>query len=63
MTEIGKILREIREEQGLPLKTVAIDAGCTERSVGAYERGESAPWSTLERILGALGYDLEIVKR
>jgi XRE family transcriptional regulator, regulator of sulfur utilization len=53
---LGKAIRELREAQGLSLRTFAPKAGVTFNTLSLIERGEANPtWETVKRIAGALG--------
>lgn len=48
MTEIGGLLREVREQQGLSQRRLALRAGTSQDAISRIERGAEAP--TLERL-------------
>jgi transcriptional regulator with XRE-family HTH domain len=57
---IGKRLRGIRAERGLTLQQIAAASGLTRAFISQLERGEtSASVSSLYRICGALGVELQ----
>ena len=56
------ILREARDRAGLGLREAARLAGTSHGTLRRYERGEVDPtFGTLERIVGACGYELRIL--
>ena len=62
----GRVLREARRRAGLSLRELAARAGTSHSTLCAYETGAKTPSvSTLERILRAAGFalDLELVPR
>lgn len=55
--EIGKTIRELREERKLTLEDLAFEADVTPSYISRIERGERRiPNTTLEKIAAALGY-------
>lgn len=71
-SEMGAILRELRTDYKNPRRkkrcgisqiALAQKAGVGTNLVHYYESGALTPWVNLELILGALGYELEIVKK
>jgi len=63
MSEIGKILRDLRESAGLSRSKLGAASGVNWEMIRRYEVGESAPWKPLEKTLDALGYELEVVSK
>ena len=58
------MIRDARKAAAITQLTVAERAGTTQPAVAAYESGARTPSiATLERLLGACAYDLEIVAR
>jgi transcriptional regulator with XRE-family HTH domain len=59
LTGLGQALRWLRERQARKQYRVADDAGITKGMLSAYETGRQRPsLETLDRLLGALGSDL-----
>ena len=60
--DVGSHLRRCRERAGLSQQALAISAGTSQPTVAAYESGRVTPSvSTLDRLLAACGYALDIV--
>ena len=61
---IGHRIRELREEQRLDAKTVAMKAGITPANMSRIEQGRYSPGlDILSRIASALGMQLDFVKK
>jgi transcriptional regulator with XRE-family HTH domain len=61
MEPAGALLRETRERHGLSQSRLARRAGTTQAVVSRIERGESSPSvATLRRLLGAMGWELDV---
>ncbi len=61
---IGSRIREIREEQGIEAKKLALITGIDAANISKIEQGKiSAGIDTLSKIANALGYELNFVKR
>jgi transcriptional regulator with XRE-family HTH domain len=57
----GRLLRQAREEAGITQRELAERLGCTQPAISQAEAGgASLSVSTLQRILDALGYELEL---
>jgi XRE family transcriptional regulator, regulator of sulfur utilization len=56
---LGKAIRELRQERGASLKTLAGEAGITLNMLSLIERGEGNPtWATVGEIATALGLSI-----
>jgi transcriptional regulator with XRE-family HTH domain len=57
----GDLVRRTRERQGLSQRRLARRAGTTQAVVSRIERGLASPTvDTLERLLGAMGWELDM---
>lgn len=65
MTEISEILNQLCVEDGRPACQIAEAANISPQLLFQYRRNpaRSQPWVRLEKVLDALGYELEIVKK
>lgn len=63
MTTLGSIIRELRHEQGLTQEQLGERAGVERVTVLHTELGHTRSLPTIERLLDALGYELEVVKK
>ncbi|MBO5630416.1 MAG: helix-turn-helix domain-containing protein [Aeriscardovia sp.] len=61
MPNIGEVIRYIREENGYTQGDVAEWSGVYRKTVGEIERTGRGTITNIEKILGALGYELEVV--
>ncbi|MFP5389200.1 MAG: helix-turn-helix domain-containing protein [Thermoleophilia bacterium] len=53
---LGRAIRDLRQEKGLSLKSLAPEAGITLNMLSLVERGEANPtWETVKGIAAALG--------
>jgi transcriptional regulator with XRE-family HTH domain len=59
-THPGARLRELREELGVSQRHVADLSGVSQSEVSKIERGSDVCWSTLRRLFGALGRDIDL---
>lgn len=57
-----KMVREIRAEAGMSRRALAEAAGLHPGVIQRMEDGSACTLPALERVLGAMGYELEIVK-
>ncbi len=54
--EVGRRLKEVRKEQGMTLKQVAVGSGMSPTHISEIERGKTSPTvGALRKIAGALG--------
>lgn len=60
---IGSTINQMRREQKLTQEALANQAGVTRHVVMNLELGASRSWDSVERVLDALGYELEVVKK
>lgn len=61
-TEVAALLRASREQAGMTQEELARVAGTSQSTLASYETGRREPrLSTLRRILGAAGFDLQLV--
>jgi transcriptional regulator with XRE-family HTH domain len=59
---VGKTLRNLRTENGLTQEALARRAGVTKHTISSIEVGRNcATVATLDAILGAMGYEIEIM--
>lgn len=61
MPDIGEVIRYIREEKGYTMKYLGDCCGITRQTVGRIENACNANIKSVEAILSALGYELEVV--
>ena len=62
-THIGEVIRYIREEQGLTQTFVGDMTEVERKTVGRIEATGQGRIESVEKILGVLGYELEIVPK
>jgi len=71
-SRVGKVIRRLRlryrnpyneKRCGLSQGQLSKKAGVGEHVVHLYEAGKAEPWKNLEKVLGALGYRLEIMPK
>ncbi|MDZ4257472.1 MAG: helix-turn-helix transcriptional regulator [Gemmatimonadales bacterium] len=61
-TDLPALLRTARLRAGLSQRALAARAGTTQSVVARIELGEVSPtWGTIERLLGAAGFGLDVV--
>lgn len=60
---IGNICKEIREAQGLSVMQVKDMAGLSRQAVYRLEETGASTIYTVERVLGVMGYELEVVPK
>ncbi len=59
--EIGEIVRQFREKQGMNVKDFAEKVGLTEHTIHRIEKGERSPkFSTVGKIFRTFDYDMTI---
>lgn len=63
MITLGSIIRELRHEQRLTQRQLAERAGVTLSVAAHIEQGRNKYLPTIERVLDALGYELEVMKK
>ena len=63
MPDIGEIIKYIREERGYSQGDVAEWSGVYRKTVGEIERTGRGTITNVEKILGVLGYELEVVPK
>lgn len=62
--EIGSLIRQLREQQGVSQRALAIRAGTSQAAVSDIERGRTSPTiDTVERLLLCLGHELDATAR
>jgi len=64
--DAGRLIRSARQQAGLTLRELAVQAGTSHSTLAAYEAGRVAPNSdTLDRVLRAAGFavDVELCRR
>mgnify|MGYP001806455564 CR=1 FL=1 len=59
---IGEIVKQLRAEAGMSQAALACEAGANVNVIARMEAGTACTIPMLERVLGALGYELEVVK-
>ena len=59
----GDLIRQLRTEHGLGLRTLAARSGLCRTTVRRAETGKDVTVRTLERLLDFYGYDLDAIKR
>lgn len=59
--DIGEVIRFIREESGYTMKYLAYCCGIDRKTIGRIENTGYANIKSVEAILSALGYMLEVV--
>lgn len=58
MTELGERLRQERQRRGMTLAVLSRKSGIAQPNLSLIENGKTDPrWSTVERVLNALGID------
>ena len=62
-THIGEVIRYIREDQGLTQTFVGDMTEVERKTVGRIEATGQGRIESVEKILGVLGYELEIVPK
>jgi len=64
MSGLGQILAQIRKQKGMTLDAVGQLSGLSESAILRWESGDTMPRvDNLQRLLGAMGYKLQIVKK
>jgi len=63
MPDIGEIIKYIREERGYSQGDVAEWSGVYRKTVGEIKRTGRGTITNVEKILGVLGYELEVVPK
>jgi len=65
MTEISEILNQLCVEDGRPACQIAEAANISPQLLSQYRRNpaRSQPWVRLEKVLDALGYELEVMPK
>jgi transcriptional regulator with XRE-family HTH domain len=61
MPDIGEIIRYIREEQRYTRKHLEVCCGVRQQTIGRIENTGLGNIKSVETILSALGYELEVV--
>lgn len=61
---LASLIATARARAGLTLRDLGAEAGTSHPAIAAYEAGRKDPGSsTLERIVGAAGFDIDVVLR
>lgn len=64
MSELGKLIAQIRNQKGLTLCKLSQLSGISDSAILRWESGDTMPRvDNLQRLLGAMGYKLQIVKK
>ena len=58
----GKVIREIRREQKMQIGQLAELSGLHRNTVSRVEMGEGVSLENFEKLLAALGHEMEIMK-
>ena len=61
MPDIGEVIRYIREQQGYSRRYIEDCCGVDRKTIGRIENTGYANIKSVEAILSALGYELEVV--
>ena len=61
LPDIGEVIRCIREESGYTMKNLADRCGVDRKTIGRIENTGYANIKSIEAILSALRYELEVV--
>src|SRR5580700_3185158 len=57
--QVGQLVRQLRQQSGLSLRQLALEAGTSAAALSNYERGLTEPrLSTRERVVAATGAEL-----
>lgn len=63
MTVWGKLIRDLRAEQGLSKRKLALESGVNRSTLRRLEDGKTTgPINVIEDILAVLGYELDAIK-
>lgn len=60
---IGTIIQQIRREQGVLWKQLEADSGVKATTVQQWVRGRRDPLRAVNKVLNALGYELEVMRK
>ena len=64
MNNVGSLIYRLRAEHGLSFKKLAEKSGVADSTILKWETGESSPnIDKLQKVLNALGYKLQIVRK
>lgn len=64
MSELGNLIAQIRNQKGLTLCKLSQLSGISDSAILRWESGDTMPRvDNLQRLLGAMGYKLQIVKK
>lgn len=64
MNSAGGLIRRLRTDAGLSFKALAEKSGVSDSAILKWETGESSPnIDKLQKVLNALGYKLQIVRK
>ena len=64
MEELGQLIAQIRNQKGLTLCKLSQLSGISDSAILRWESGDTMPRvDNLQRLLGAMGYKLQIVKK
>lgn len=62
--DAGRIVRYAREKKNLSQRELGRRAGVTQAAIARIEEGKTSPrFATLERLLNACGFELEIIPK
>ena len=62
-SEVGRVLRKIREEKGLSCLDIARLCGLTKQGVWYMEQGDMPLFDTVRRVAAALGVTLNVIDK
>lgn len=63
MPDIGEVIRYIREDEGYTQRYLANCCGISHHTIAMIENTNKGNLSSVEKILGYLGYELEVVPK
>ena len=63
MTEIGKVIRKIRNEKHLTINALSELANCSRYTLWSIEKTSNGTLYSLRNIADALGYEVRLVKK
>lgn len=61
--DIGKVLRELIEKEGLSFRRTSIDLKLDRSTLHRSLKKGNPEWKTVEKVLDYLGYEIRIIKR
>ena len=61
MIDVGEMVKACREKENLTLEEVWLRSGVNSATISKIEHSSNCRVDTLEKILNAMGYELEVV--